>query len=226
MSERNDGYAGGLLGVKAAEAIAGTLGHAGKMPSTTYGIPAKYCKTGRKLAKIKGSVCSVCFAYERGNYIFASTKQSQEKRFAGLEDERWVDAMIVLLVAKYKSGKLDPYHRWHDGGDIQSRNHLSKICAVARATPWLEHWLPTKEGTMLRDFVRDGGVIPANLKIRLSGTMVDGPPPKAWRLTSTVYSHAGEPVGHACPARTQGNECGSCRACWDAGVANVSYPVH
>jgi hypothetical protein len=224
MSERVE-YAGGLLSVKAAEAIAGTLGEPSKMPGSSYGIPAQACKTGSKLAGVEGSVCSKCYAL-RGNYQFSSTRASQQKRLAGIEDERWVDALIVLLVAKYRSGRLPPYHRWHDSGDIQSREHLAKICAVARATPWLRHWLPTKEGTMLRDFVRDGGSIPANLTIRLSGTMVDGPAPKAWALTSTVYSHAGQPVGHPCPARTQGNECGACRACWDAGIENIAYPVH
>ena len=38
--------------IKAATAIAGPLGYPSKMPGTSYGISAKTCLTGSKLAKI------------------------------------------------------------------------------------------------------------------------------------------------------------------------------
>jgi hypothetical protein len=211
--------------VKGAEEIAGTIGYPSKMPGTSYGIPAQACKTGAKLAKVEGSTCSKCYAL-RGNYQFKSTQASQAKRLGSIADERWVDAVVALLVAAHRSGKLPPYHRWHDSGDLQSRDHLAKICAVAGATPWLWHWLPTREGKMVKDFKRDGGTIPSNLVIRLSATMVDGAPPTAWAQTSTVNNHGAEAVGHVCPANKQGNQCGPCRACWDPTIANVSYPIH
>lgn len=209
----------------AAEVICGTIGYPSKMPGTSYGIPAQACITGSKLARVEGSTCSKCYAL-RGNYQFKSTQASQGKRLAGIASEDWVEGMVTLLEAAHKSGKLPPFHRWHDSGDLQSRDHLAKICAVARATPWLRHWLPTREGQIVKAFVRDGGTIPGNLTIRLSATMVDGAPPQAWPVTSTVASHGGAVVGHECPARHQGNKCGDCRACWDAGVGNVTYPIH
>jgi hypothetical protein len=227
------------MNLKEAKAIVGSLGHAGKMPATTYGIPAKYCKTGRKLAKIDGSNCSVCYAFERGHYRFESTKKSQETRFSGLAHKFWVEAMVLSLEHAYGwdgetcSGKeASPHHRWFDSGDLQSRDMLARICQICRATPWLEHWLPTKEAGILVGFVKDGGTIPGNLKIRLSGTMIDGPAPKAWGLTSTVFDKA-EPQGHECPARHQGNQCNGaaaggidCRACWDASVPSIAYHLH
>jgi hypothetical protein len=80
--------------------------------------------------------------------------------------------------------------------------------------------------TMVRDYVRGGGVLPDNLVVRVSATMIDGAAPKAWPLTSTVVSHDGIAEGHSCPARHQGNVCGACRACWSKDVPNVAYPVH
>jgi Gene product 88 len=210
--------------IKHARAIAGTIGYPSKMPGTSYGIPAKACKTGAKLAMIQGSTCSACYAM-KGNYIYPSVAKAQATRLVGIEHEQWVQAIVTLLTAAHAKGDLPPYHRWHDSGDIQSRDHLAKICAVARATAWLKHWLPTRESKILRDFVRDGGSIPDNLVIRLSATMVDGSAPKAWHNTSTV--HDNEPAnGRSCPAPKQGNKCGNCRACWDRSVPNVSYHIH
>ena len=242
---------------KAATAIAGSLGFPSKMPGTSYGIPAAHCITGSILAKIEGSICAICYADEtRGNYRYGSVRKAQAKRLEAIRHEAYVEAMVLLLERAHGRGPggvvvnpapinpktkeaLSPHHRWHDSGDLQSRDHLARICAVARATPWLDHWLPTREAKLVRDFVRDGGTIPANLTIRLSATMVDGGAPTAWPLTSTVHSGRSrdargrfmrKPVGHMCPANLQGGKCSgeivNCRACWDPAVENVSYPIH
>ena len=34
------------------------------------------------------------------------------------------------------------------------------------------------------------------------------------------------PDAHHCPAPSQGNVCGECRACWDRGTAHVDYHYH
>lgn len=233
-----------------ATAIAGSLGYPSKMPGTSYGLPAAACITGAKLAKVKGSACSNCYAF-RGNYIFRDVKKSQATRLEAIRHESFVEAMVLLLTRAHERGvnpktgeALSKHHRWHDSGDLQSRDHLARICAVARATPWLQHWLPTREGGIVKAFVRDGGTIPENLTIRLSATMIDGAPPKAWPVTSTVHSdkltlhtstwdaivardmEPAAPIGHACPAPTQGNKCQDCRACWSRDVANISYCIH
>jgi hypothetical protein len=218
-----------MLTIKAATLIAGSIGFPSKMPGTSYGIPASHCITGSILAGIEGSTCFNCYA-KKGNYIYSSVQIAQARRLAGISHPQWVEAMVFLLTHIHTNGKhrgraIAKFHRWHDSGDLQSREHLAKICAVARATPWLMHWLPTREGKILRDFIRDGGTIPSNLTIRLSATMVDGPAPKAWPQTSTVHKHA-IPAGHVCPAPLQDNNCGECRACWNAEIANVSYHIH
>ncbi len=76
-----------------------------------------------------------------------------------------------------------------------------------------------REARFLR--LMDPDVIPKNLIIRFSSHMVDQQPVGWWPWTSTVSTG-----GKTCPAKDQGNECKSCRACWDRNVSNVTYPKH
>jgi len=229
------------LSAAAAARICGTLGYPSKMPGTSYGIPASACKVGSILRRLLNSTCSKCYAFE-GNYQYSTVAKSQATRLASITDDRWVEAMVASLYwshiahrgRKAKINRLiDAYaltdtreHRWHDAGDVQSRDHLCKIVAVARATPWLRHWLPTREVGIVKAYERDGGTFPPNLIVRVSAAMIDGAPPRALPHTSTVHSVAAPSGSHVCPAPLQGNNCGPCRACWSATVANVSYHVH
>jgi len=214
--------------IKEAHAIAGSIGYPSKMPGTSYGISAKACITGAKLNLVKGSTCHGCYAL-KANYLYKSVQQAHEKRIAGITNDKWVVAMVTLLKAAHKPRtvglKLSPHHRWHDSGDLQSEEHLQKICDVASATPELAHWLPTREAGILHRFIKAGGQVPSNLTIRVSATMIDGSPTKAWGTTSTVH-HEQEARGQICPAPKQENKCGDCRACWSRDVANVSYHKH
>ena len=214
--------------IKEAISIAGPLGYPSKMPGTSYGISAKACITGAKLNLVEGSTCHGCYAL-KGNYIYPSVIMSHEKRLAGITNALWVDAMVTLLKAAHKPRKvglpLSKHHRWHDSGDLQSIDHLEKICEIARQTPELSHWLPTREAGILSKFLDAGGKVPSNLTIRVSATMVDGNPSAVWQNTSTVH-HEKAARGHICPAPTQNNNCGDCRACWSTDIANVSYHKH
>jgi hypothetical protein len=51
--------------VNELDQITGTLSKPSKMPGWAYGIPAKECKVGSKLAKIPGTVCHGCYALKR-----------------------------------------------------------------------------------------------------------------------------------------------------------------
>lgn len=214
------------LTLKAARAICGTIGFPSKMPGTSYGIPAQACITGAKLAQIEGSVCFDCYAL-RGNYLYPSVQKAQQTRLIGINHHHWVDAVVTLLTNDHAPEKnLPPYHRWHDSGDLQSIEHLDKLCQIARLMPHIEHWIPTKEPKIVRDYVAMGNLIPDNMIIRLSGTMINGNPPKAWSHTSTVFDGNGKPIGHECPAYKQDHKCGECRACWNKSIPNISYPKH
>ena len=216
--------------INEATKIAGTLGYPSKMPGTAYGIPAQACLIGSKLAKVPGSVCHGCYAM-RGNYITGSVQKSQATRLAAITDPYWIPAMVALLQAAHKRGTgrngqfSKGWHRWHDSGDLQSVEHLTRICTVAALTPEIKHWLPTRELGIVQQYQKQGGQIPSNLVIRVSATMVDGAATKAWPTTSGVHNKLAAP-GHECPAPKQDNNCGDCRACWSHDVEHVSYHKH
>jgi hypothetical protein len=204
---------------KDAIAIAHTLGNPSKMPGKSYGIPAAECKTGSKLRKVPGSVCSKCYAC-KGHYSYSTVSTAQYKRLNAIDNPQWVSAMVHLI-------KNESWFRWHDSGDIQSIDHLAKILMVAALTPNTNHWLPTKEKKMITDYLNNGGTIPANVTIRVSGAMIDGKAPNVPNgiCTSTVHKN-NEAIGQSCIAPDQGGECKDCRACWDRNIKNVSYHVH
>lgn len=218
------------MNIKEATAVAGTLGFPSKMPGTAYGISAKACITGAKLAQVEGSVCHGCYAL-KGNYLYPSIGISHETRLAGISNPAWTMAMVTLLNAAHARGTgrkgafNSGWHRWHNSGDLQSVEHLTKICAVAAATPHIRHWLPTRELAIVKAYQSRGGVVPANLVIRVSATMVDGDPSQAWPQTSTVHANKRH-KGRACTAPQNDGHCGDCRACWNPKIRNVSYAKH
>jgi len=205
---------------EALQLIGGSLGNVSKMPGRSWSISAHKCITGSKLAKVAGSTCSGCYAL-RNNYNYPSVQTAHARRLASIAGPHWTAAMVFLLL-HYK----EKYMRWFDSGDLQSVQHLLKICSVAALTPKIKHWLPTRELAIVKAYVASGGSVPANLTIRVSATMVDGPATKAWPVTSGVHTAAPDDDTHICPAPQQDNKCGKCRACWSTEVSHVSYHKH
>jgi hypothetical protein len=195
---------------KEAKEITGGLSAPSKMPGPSYNLPAQACITGAKLVKVTGSVCKGCYAL-KGRYNFSNVRLALARRLESLDHPQWVFAMTVLI-------KGEEVFRWHDSGDLQSSWHLKRIFEVCNATPETSHWLPTREAKFL-PLSTDS--IPKNLIVRMSSHMIDQKPVKFWPWTSTVSTGS-----FTCPASKQGNECKSCRNCWDRNIANVSYPKH
>ncbi len=162
-----------------------------KMPGLSYSLPAWECKTGWKLSQVEGTPCFFCYA-KRNNYD-------------------WVQAMATVI-------KRHKWFRWHDAGDVQSKEHMQKIIEVCKLTPDTKHWLPTQE----RQFLPDPEQVPDNLVIRLSRSKIDGPVPAAWSHDSGVTT--GE--ARTCPAPDQGGKCLECRACWNKDIKSVIYGKH
>ena len=198
------------------------LSRPSKMPGLSYGLPARECMAGSKLRDVENSTCANCYAL-KGMYSFPSVQAAQYRRLESIQDIRWVESMVVSIGDS-------AYFRWHDSGDIQSRNHLHKIIDVCKRTPNTRHWMPTREVKLIRQYIR-ANRLPDNLTIRISATMIDKPAAKVssdfnrFLCTSTVHNNA-PPIGYACPAPLQGNMCGDCRACWDSTIDNISYGKH
>lgn len=191
----------------------------GKMPCTSFSLPAQECITGSKLAKVKGSVCHGCYAL-KGNYRFDNVKKPRYQNLELLAD---LEAFIVNMTNEIGKNEKTGYFRWHDSGDLQSFDHLKAIIAIAENLPDIKFWLPTKEKQFLNRLARENVRVPDNLVIRLSMPMINMAPQGIFK-TSTV--HTDKPFGFACEAYTRGGQCGSCRACWNAEIDNVSYPKH
>ena len=191
--------------------LVGGLSKPSKMPGWAYGIPAKECKTGSKLQKVKGSTCYNCYAL-KGCYVFKVVQEAQYRRLRSIKHPGWVRAMTQLL-----QSKKSKFFRWHDSGDVQDLKHLAKIFEVARRTPDIQHWMPTREA-WVKPYLK---YAPSNLVIRFSMPMVDQEAASSWPHTSTVVT-----TGRTCPAPDQDNACGDCRACWDPKIRNIAYGQH
>ncbi len=166
------------MNTKEAWDLIGGLSKPSKMPGWAIGIPAKECKTGAKLVKTPGSVCEGCYAL-KGCYVFPVVQAAQYKRLAAIDNPLLVAAMALLI-----NSKKSKIFRWHDSGDLQSLKHLAKIYKVAKLTPGVLHWLPTREA-WTKPYIAKA---PKNLVVRFSMPMVDQEALNSWGNTSTVVS--------------------------------------
>lgn len=222
------------LTLKDARVIAGSLGAPSKMPGASYGLPIAACNVGARLRaqgpgmNAAGYVnpCGDCYAAKGTYRTFAkNVLPAQAKRLASIDDERWVGAMVVLIRA---ATRKVPYFRWHDSGDLQSAEHLSKIADIARQLPDVSFWLPTREARLVRDWLPTN-VCPANLAIRVSAMATPSARSlEAGRLFSTVSTASVPDGAQRCPASEpdKPSECGDCRACWDPSVQWIDYHAH
>jgi hypothetical protein len=215
--------------LKAAKETVSITNRNTKMVGSAFSSDSFACKVGSRLANIKGSVCESCYA-RRIQKMRPSVNQGWTRNYEKSIDlianapHKWI-AACVFQINRFAIKTGENYHRWYDSGDLDSLDQLKAIIEVAKQTPNIKHWLPTRELAIVRSYK---GKVPSNLVIRLSAPMVDDKPVKGAN-TSTVHK-TGQVHGWLCPAPTQGNSCGygdnACRACWSPKVKNVSYRKH
>lgn len=221
--------------IKEAKEITGGIGFTSKT-GFSFGLPAlTSCRTGCRLASKEGTTCSGCYA-KGGNYAYNSVKTAHKNRLNAVKQlhkktykEKWVNAMVTLI--ENKAEKTDSsmhYFRWHDSGDLQGIDHLRAIVEVAKKTPNIKHWLPTKEKQTVKLFLQNER-LPKNLTIRLSAYYVDKNPDFDINIPVAAVYRDNEPgKGHVCPAILQHKGCHEvgCRACWSKKVRKVNYKYH
>lgn len=212
----------------ALQAVGG-LGKPSKMPWWSWSISATECITGSKLAAVEGTICSGCYAL-KGNYRFSNVVEAQERRLAAARTPEFVDAFVIVLkhLLKHQRRERAPgvpenRFRWFDAGDLQDVEMLDKIVQIARATPEISHWLPTRELPVIRAYLASGGNFPPNLVVRTSSPKL-GVASKQ-RPFDLPVSTVGvdDNVRHQCPASQQGNKCLDCDACWSTRDINYHY---
>ena len=192
------------------------LNKTSKMNCFSFSLDARNCVTGSKLRKIKGSVCEKCYAF-KGRYPTPSVRKNRETNLNHFNNKYFVEVMAFKL-------QHQKFFRWFDSGDLPNMEGLKKIVRIAELTPDTKHWLPTREIKLIQQYLKKN-TFPKNLVVRVSAPMVDGPPPKGFKNTSTVHKD-GKPHGFDCVSRFQGNQCLTCTACWDKRIKNISYKEH
>ena len=209
--------------VKEAWSEVGGLSKPSKMPSFGYSLSAFKCKVGSKLRKVLMSTCADCYAL-KGRYTFPNVQEALDRRMDKLmNNPKWVDAMVFLILHYCTKTKV---FRWHDSGDLQSVQHLVKIVNIAKRTPNVRHWLPTREVSIVQEYKKLFGDFPSNLVVRISATMINGLPHKFHKHSSTVVTNEDLVVDKMCPSSKQGNKCLDCRMCWDSNIKDVAYLQH
>ena len=221
---------------EAMRVIGGMLSQTSKMPGYSYNIPAADCIIGARLRKIPGSVCNKCYAL-RGRYTFPVVQRAMKRHLQAIKHPDWVEAMAVMI--NWWCQEI-PYFRWHDSGDLQGVWHLRKINDIAVLTPFVCHWIPTRETKITKTFVANFELAP-NLILRLSDAMISESAFLGRMATREKYLTSGvapssfkkkwlqlvktnnNRVFH-CPASIQGGRCMRCRACWNSEVQHVVYP--
>ena len=194
-----------------------------KMPCFSWSISAKKCKTGSRLARIVGSVCHHCYALKHA-YNWPSTVNAMERRLKAYDSKKFVANFVLALQG-------ERFFRWFDSGDIQNLRMLEDIAEIAKQTPNVAHWLPTKEAGFVRAYLKKHGAFPSNLTVRISAYFVDQL--EHSQLTgngSVVLSEikpGSLPSGTVfCNAPNQNGKCLDCRACWNKGIPTIAYLEH
>lgn len=215
-----------------ANNLVGGCSKTSKMPCLSWSTSAWNCITGSKMAKVKGSICSQCYAMS-GFYRMYKKKNEplNQRRLDSINHPEWVQAMITMVLYSVKKYKT-PHFRWHDSGDLQSVEHLDKINQVAQALPDVLFWLPTREYDMIKQYVKSN-VLNKNLIVRLSAMFVDEPVkvPASLQgidnvLVSNVHSKTVPDGNIECKAYEHDGQCNDCRACWDINNPAISYKQH
>ena len=203
----------------------GGLSQPSKMPCYSWGLPAAACNIGSKLAKQEGTVCSTCYAL-KGRYKFRNVQTALQRRldcYRALTPNQWASHMIDLLDTLEREPFGSGFFRWFDSGDLQDVEMLRAIAEIARGTPDIQHWLPTRERYVVKQLTRRQE--PANLVIRVSTNFIDHlPRQEAPRHPQSAV--VTDMTGVNCKAYNHDNQCGTCRDCWDPFIPLITYKLH
>lgn len=208
--------------------------------SLAWSISADLCNVGGKLADHPNTVCAICYA-KVNSYTFPCVVRAMARRYRALLTALESESNLENFAASF-STVLEYYRtrergirytrfRWFDSGDLQGLAHLELIVDIARRTPRIRHWLPTKEYGLVWRYGRLYGDFPGNLIVRVSGPTIGQDPPFLGRhiSRSSVVRKPSETRLYQCPATIPGNPhtcaANGCTACWDSR-RGVAYRLH
>jgi hypothetical protein len=167
----------------------------------------------------------------KGGAPIKETPEQRELGLSAIQAKQTFDALLPIEKKRVKAALAydkAKYFRWHDAGDVFSYGYMVLLMDVVKATPDLQHWLPTQERATVKRWIKEHGPLPLNLTVRISSPRVDvHPMPKTSdNVLASSVSSTGETPGAVCPAYTRGGICGDCRSCWHNEKPLITYPVH
>ena len=197
----------------------GGVSNTSKMPCSSWSLSALWCGVGSKLNKVVGSSCYGCYAL-KGNYVRYKDNmlKSYGRKLKAYNDnsELFENSFIELLKRFNKSG----FFRWFDSGDLQSYKMLLSIVKIAKNTPKIKYWLPTKEYKLITKYKKEIGKFPSNLVVRVSAPMLDTKI-KGFDNTSSITKNSNLKVN--CNAYLNNGKCLDCRLCWNKSIKDITY---
>lgn len=193
----------------------------GKMPCKSWSLVAlETCPASKNPDGSLVDACAGCYA-TTGRYPMKNVKAPREHNRQDWKREQWVSDFVEAL-------DNDRYFRWFDSGDMYDLRLANKILEVMKATPWVNHWLPTR----MHKFEKFAPVIAEmealpNVVVRLSSDSIDGETISGATTSTICHNVESAPEGaEVCLSYTRGGKCGTCRACWSKDVSVVAYPAH
>ena len=200
----------------------GGISQTSKMPCGSWSLSAFWCNNGGKLNKVKNSSCFGCYAL-KGNYIRYKDHmlKSYTKKLNAYNNntELFENSFIEYLNRFEKSD----FFRWFDSGDLQSYKMLLSIVRIAKNTPSIKHWLPTKEYKLITKYKKEFKNFPKNLVVRVSAPMLDTKI-NGYSNTSSIKKDSNMKVN--CNAYKNNGKCEECRLCWDKSIKDITYKFH
>jgi hypothetical protein len=197
------------------------LSKASKMPCKSWSLEALVtCPASKNKDGSLVDACKGCYA-TTGNYRFPNVKAPRAHNKDDWKRESFVSEFIQEL-------DTERYFRWFDSGDMYDLRLANKILEIMQATPWVNHWLPTR----MHKFAKFAEVIAKmealpNVVVRKSSDSVTGGVIDGLTTSTIAPDAASAPEGaKVCEAYTRGGKCGTCRLCWSKDVALVAYPAH
>lgn len=165
------------------------------------------------------AACSGCYA-TTGNYNYPNVKAPRAENKEDWQREGWVADMVQALDSSR-------YFRWFDSGDMYAIGLAEKILQVMQATPWCNHWLPTR----MAKFPKFAPVLATmqalpNVMVRFSSDSVNGEHTSAHGSTIIPTANDAPHNATVCLAYENGGKCSGCRACWNKSIPLIAYVAH
>ncbi len=164
--------------------------------------------------------CTGCYA-KGGHYRYPKVRHAREENRRDWKRQDWVADMVAEL-------DFYRYFRWFDSGDIYHPDLARKILEVVKLTPWIKHWIPTRQHKVprIRPILEQIAAEP-NATVRYSSDSVTGEYEEIHGSTIIPTTETSDENLTVCMAyANKDGKCNRCRKCWDKSIRIIAYVAH